>query len=160
MTKHSLRRNKMLKAGLIGAGVGFVLAIIAALLTPFCNPCVALLLGLGVGALAAMWERRATAGASAGEGAKAGAIAAVGGLVGQMIGAAANGFIVGPKGMAEIYRQFDIQIPLTPRYYWIANLGGNCLCAVVNVALGAALGAVGGLLWYQISGKSQASAGP
>ena len=150
----------MLKAGLIGAGVGFVLAIIAALITPFCNPCVALLLGLGVGVLAAVWEQPVTSGASAGEGAKGGAIAAVGNLVGQMIGAVANGLIVGPRGVAEIYRQFDIQIPLTPQYYWILNLGGNCLCAVVNVALGAALGAVGGLLWYQITGKSQPPAGP
>jgi len=43
----------MLKAGLIGAGIGFVLAIVAALITPFCNPCLALVLGLGIGVLAA-----------------------------------------------------------------------------------------------------------
>jgi MFS family permease len=145
----------MLKAGLIGAGVGFVLAIIAALITPLCNPCVALLLGLGVGALAAGWERSTTSGASAGEGAKAGAIASAGGLVGQMIGAVANGFIVGPEGIAEIYRRLDIDMPLTPRMYWVSMLSGNCVCAVVNVALGAGLGALGGILWYQISGKNQ-----
>ncbi|MFQ6100027.1 MAG: hypothetical protein ACE5OS_02175 [Anaerolineae bacterium] len=142
----------MLKAGLIGAGVGFVLAIIAAVLTPLCNPCVALLLGLGVGVLAAVWERPATSGAGAGEGAKAGAIASVGSLIGQMVGAVINGFIVGPETLANLYRQFDIPVP-TAQSYWIYNLGGNCLCAVVNVALGAALGAVGGLLWHQISGK-------
>ena len=145
----------MLKAGLIGAGVGFVLALAAALITPFCNPCVALLLGLGVGVLAAYWERPATTGASAGEGAKAGAIAAAGGLIGQMLGAVANGFIVGPRGVAELYRQLNIQAPLTPRTYWLYNIGGNCLCAAVNVALGAGLGALGGLLWYQIKGKDQ-----
>lgn len=150
----------MLKAGLIGAGVGFVLAIIAALITPLCNPCAALLLGLGVGALAAVWERPPTSGASAGEGAKAGAIATVGSLVGHMIGAIANGFIVGPEGVTRLYRQFDIRMPLTPQSYWIALLGSNCLCAVVNVALGTALGAVGGLVWYQISGKHQPPVGP
>lgn len=150
----------MLKAGLIGAGIGFVLAIITALVTPFCNPCVALLLGLVVGVLAAMWEHPATSGASAGEGAKAGAIATVGSLVGQMIGAVVNGLIVGSTGVTELYRQFDIQMPTSPQSYWISNLGGNCLCAVMNVALGAALGAVGGLLWYQISGKNQSPAGP
>jgi len=150
----------MLKAGLIGAGVGFVLAIIATLITPLCNPCVALLLGLGIGALAAVWERPATSGDSAGTGAKAGAIAAVGGLVGQMIGVVVNGFIVGPEGIAKIFRQFDIQVPLTPQTYWISLLGGNCLCAVVNVALGAGLGALGGLVWYQITGKSQPPASP
>ncbi len=145
----------MLKAGLIGAGIGFIVAIIAAVITPCCNPCAALLLGLGVGVLAGVWERPATPGASAGEGAKASAIAAVGTLIGHMIGAVANGLIVGPEGVAQIYRQFDIQVPLTPQSYWIYNLGGNCLCAIADVALGAALGALGGLLWYQISGKNQ-----
>jgi hypothetical protein len=152
----------MLKAGLIGAGIGFVLAIVAALITPFCNPCLALVLGLGIGALAAAWERPATSGTSAGEGAKAGAIAAVGGLVGQIVGAVANGFIVGPTGAAELFDQLDIDMPveLTSQSYWIYNIGCNCLCAVVNVALGAGLGALGGLLWYQISGKNQPPTSP
>ena len=152
----------MLKAGLIGAGIGFVLAIVAALVTPFCNPCLALILGLGIGALAAAWERPATSGTSAGQGAKAGAIAALGGLVGQMVGAVANGFLVGPRRAAELLRQFDFEMPvrITRESYWIYNLGGNCVCAVVNVALGAGLGALGGLLWYQISGKNQPPMSP
>ena len=150
----------MLKAGLIGAGVGFILAIITALVTPFCNPCLALLLGLGVGVLAGFWERPATSGSGAGEGAKAGAIATTGNLIGQMIGAVANGLIVGPQGMAELYRRFDIPRPMGSRSYWIYILGGNCLCAVVNVALGAGMGALGGILWYQISSKNQPTADP
>ena len=151
----------MLKAGLIGAGIGFVLAIVAALITPFCNPCLALVLGLGIGALAAAWERPVTSGTSAGQGAKAGAIAALGGLVGQMVGAVANGFIVGPTGAAELFDQLGIDMPVefTRQSYWIYNIGGNCLCAVGNVALGAGLGALGGLLWYQISGKNQPPTG-
>lgn len=127
---------------------------------PFCNPCVALLLGLGVGVLAAVWERPATSGGSAGEGAKAGALATVGSLIGHMIGAVANGLIVGPQGAAELYRQLNIQVPITPQTYWMYNLGGNCLCAAVNVALGAGLGALGGFLWYQFSGKNQPPASP
>ena len=151
----------MLKAGLIGAGVGFVLALIAVLVTPFCNPCVALLLGLGVGVLAAVWERPVTSGAGAGQGAKAGAIAAAGGLLGQMIGAVANGLVVGPERVAEVYRQLNIQVPaMTQQTYWVYNVGGNCLCGAFNVALGAGLGALGGLLWYQIKGKNQPPASP
>ena len=151
----------MLKAGLIGAGVGFVLALVAALVTPFCNPCVALLLGLGVGVLAAVWERPVTTGGSAGEGAKAGAIAAAGGLLGQMVGAVANGLMVGPEKAAEMFRQLNIDVPaFTQQTYWIYNIGGNCLCGAFNVALGAGLGALGGLLWYQIKGKTQPPASP
>ena len=145
----------MLKAGLIGAGVSFVLAIVAALITPFCNPCLALLLGLGVGVLAGVWERPTTSGAGAAEGAKAGAIAAVGGLVGQMAGAVINGFIVGPDGAAELLRRFDLPLQITEQNYWLSNLGGNCLCGLFNVALGAGLGALGGILWYQVGGKNQ-----
>jgi len=158
----------MLKAGLIGAGVGFVLALGAALITPFCNPCVAVLLGLGVGVLAAVWERPATSGAGAGQGAKAGAIAAAGGLLGQMVGAVISVLImVDPENLAELqrqaaelYRQLNIEVPLDAQTYWIYNIGGNCLCSAFNVALGAGLGALGGLLWYQIKGKNQPPASP
>ena len=145
----------MVKAGLIGAGAGFLLAIGATLITPLCNPCVALLLGLGAGVLAGAWEQPATSGAGAGAGAQAGAIATVGSLLGQMIGAVAMGFIVGPKSVARFARQFDIQVPITPGGYWISLVGINCLCGIVNVALGAGLGALGGILWYELSGKNR-----
>ncbi len=150
----------MLKAGLIGAGIGFVVTLVAAVITPCCNPPVAILLGLGVGVLAAVWERPATSGDSAIEGAKAGAIATAGALIGQMIGAVVNGLVVGPDRIRDIYRQFDIQMPLTPARYWVSNLGGNCFCAVIDIALGAALGALGGVIWYQFSGKNKPPTSP
>jgi len=157
----------MLKAGLIGAGVGFVLALVGSLIMPFCNPCVAVLLGLGVGVLAAVWERPVTSGASAGQGAKAGAIAAVGGLVGQMVGAVGSGLMVDPEKLAELQRQaaelsrqWNIEAPLDAQTYLMYNIGGNCLCGAFNVALGVGLGALGGLLWYQVKGKNQPPASP
>ncbi len=145
----------MLKAGLIGAAVGLILAIIAAVITPFCNPCAALVLGLGVGVLAGVFAKPITGGGSAGEGAKAGAIAGAGSLLGQMIGAVINGFVVGPEGVARLYRQLNLPVDINTQSYWLFNLGGNCLCALVNVGLAAGLGALGGLLWYQIAGKKQ-----
>ena len=39
----------MLKAGGIGAAAGFVIALILTLITPLCDPCAALFVGLGVG---------------------------------------------------------------------------------------------------------------
>lgn len=150
----------MLKAGLIGAGVGLVLGIIAAVITPICNPCAALVVGIGVGILAGVFAKPLTGGAGAGEGAKAGAIAGVGSLLGQMIGAVINGFIVGAEGVAQMYRNLNIPVDITPQSYWLFNLGGNCLCALVNVGLAAGLGALGGLLWYQIAGKKQQTSPP
>ncbi|HHS97352.1 MAG TPA: hypothetical protein ENK08_05555 [Chloroflexi bacterium] len=143
----------MVKAGLIGAAIGFVLAIVATLLLPFCDPCVAMLVGAGIGFLAAAWERPADQGSSAGAGAKAGAIATAGSLLGQMIGAVINGFLVGPQGAAELARQLGLPYRGGPRMYWAYNIGGNCLCGLFGLLLGAALGAVGGLLWYQIRGQ-------
>ncbi len=145
----------MVKAGLIGAAVGFVLAIIATLLFPLCDPCVALLLGAGFGFLAAVWERPIDQGKSAGVGAKAGAIATAGSLLGEMIGAVLNGFIVGPRGAAELARQLGLPYRAGPQAYWAYNIGGNCLCGLFGLFLGAAFGAIGGLLWYQIEGQKQ-----
>lgn len=145
----------MLKAGLIGAAVGFVLAIITTVIFPLCNPCIALLIGAGFGVLAAVWERPASQAASAAAGAKAGAIAAAGLLVGEVIGAVINGIIVGPEGAAELARQFGLPTRLSPRAYWAYNLAGNCLCGLFNLALGAGLGALGGLLWFQARGQAE-----
>ena len=151
----------MVKAGLIGAVAGFVLAMIGAVVFPLaCNPCAALLVGLAAGAMSGGFAKPLSGGASAGEGAKAGAIATVGSLVGQLAGVLINGLLVGPEGAAELYRQFDVDLPIDANLYWLSNIGGNCLCGLVNVALGAGLGALGGLLWHQFSGKNQRSADP
>ena len=151
----------MLKAGLVGAVAGLLLAVMGAVVFPLaCNPCAALLVGLAAGAMSGLFAKPLTGGASAGEGARAGAIATVGSLVGQMAGVLINGLIVGPEGAAELYRQFDVDLPIDSNLYWLSNIGGNCLCGLVNIALGAGLGALGGLLWYQISGRNQRATGP
>ncbi len=149
----------MLKGGGIGAAVGFVVALILTLITPLCNPCAALFIGLGVGILAAFWERPAGGGDGALKGAEAGAIAMVGSLLGQMVGAVLNGIIVGPERAAQLVQQLGIPFEYqSPAQYWVYLLGGNCCCALFGVLLGAGLGAVGGLIGYQIWGKSAGAA--
>jgi hypothetical protein len=163
----------MLKAGLIGAAVGFVLAVVGAVLFPLlCNPCAAVFVGLGAGILAGVFTRPSTSGASAGEGAKGGTIATVGNLFGQMVGTAVSVSLVGPEtaaeAAAEMSRQFGL-VPVDPAtfsgMYLPLSFGGGCVCALFGVALGAGLGAVGGLLWHQIAKQGQefdkqAGAGP
>ncbi len=145
----------MLKAGGIGAAVGFVVALILTLITPCCNPCGALLIGVGVGILAAFWERPSTSGDGALKGAQAGAIAMAGGLVGEMIGAILNGIVMGPERAAQLARQLGLPLEdYSPAQYWAYMLGGNCCCALMNILLGAGLGTVGGLIGYQIWGKT------
>ncbi len=153
----------MLKAGLICAAVGFVLAIISAVVFPLaCNPCAAAFVGLAAGILAGVFAQPLSNAASAGEGAKAGAIATVGNLLGQMAGTVINVAMVGPESAADMAADMARQLGLpygdpgiSSGSYYVGSFGGGCLCALFGVALGAGLGAVGGLLWYQIKQQSQ-----
>ncbi len=148
----------MWKAGGIGAAVGFVAALLLTLLTPLCDPCAALFIGLGAGVLAAFWERPAAGGDGALKGAEAGAIATVGSLLGQMVGAVLNGIIVGPEKAAQLIRQFGLPVEYQdPAQYWAYLLSGNCCCGLMGVLLGAGLGAVGGLIGHHIWGKPAGS---
>ena len=147
----------MLKAGLIGAAVGFFLAVVGAVVMgPICNPCAAMFVGTGAGVLAGVFVRPQSSGSGAGEGAKAGAIATVGNLLGQMVGTGISVLIVDPEQAAQAARDLAGQwggVTVDPaiyaRMYYPIQFGSGCLCGLVGVGLGAGLGAVGGLLWYQ-----------
>ncbi len=148
----------MLKAGLIGAGVNLLLALLVTLFSPLCNPCMALFVGFGVGMLAAFWERPITQGIGAAKGAEAGAIATAGGLIGQMVGAILNGVLLGPEGAARVARALGLPADpaiFTPEMYWTNLLAGNCCCALFGIALGAGLGALGGLLGHRLWGPRE-----
>ena len=153
----------MLKAGLIGAAVGFVLAAVGSVAFPLlCNPCAAVFVGLGAGILAGVYVVPSSAGGAAGEGAKAGAIASAGNLLGQMVGTGVSVLIVPPEMAAEaaveLARQLGMVMVDPATYeslYYPLSFGGGCLCGLLGVVLGAGLGAVGGLLWHQIKKQSQ-----
>lgn len=153
----------MLIAGLICGVVGFLLAIVAALILPaICNPCAAMFIGLGAGVLGCVFAKPPESGASAGQGAGAGAIATVGNLLGQMAGTAANVLLVGPVRGAELVRELGLPTG-DPAAFGVGYYGGafgvGCLCGLIGIALGAGLGALGGLLWYQIAGTSREPTG-
>lgn len=144
----------MLKAGLVGLLAGALLGMAITLLLPYCTPCAAIAVGLGVGFLACLWEKPAAQSAIAGTGAKAGAIAGAGHLIDQLIGMLLNGLLVGPTGAAEVLAEFGIDTAaMSPRIYWITQIAVNTSCGVTNIALAAGLGALGGLLWRQMMGE-------
>ena len=147
----------MLKAGLITGGASLILALGMTLIAPFCTLCLALLLGLGAGYLAGVFDKPGEQNQVTKSGALAGAIGGAGVLIGQMIGAIINGFMVGPQGVADLYHNLGIQsIPTASAgSYWIGLLGGNLCIVVFSVGIMAGLGAVGGLLWWQTIGKNQ-----
>jgi hypothetical protein len=157
--RNGRKEDQMLKAGLIGAAVGFVLAIIGAVVFPLlCNPCAAVFVGLGAGILAGVYVRPPSSSSGAAEGAKAGAIATAGNLLGQMLGTVLNVVMVGPEAAADLAGQLGLPYTDFSSFaggYYAAAFGGGCLCALLGVGLGAGLGAVGGLLWYQVKRERQ-----
>jgi hypothetical protein len=145
----------MLKSGWIAAAVSLLLALGVTLVLPYCVPCLALLLGLGAGYLAGVFDRPALKAAAVRSGTLAGLIGGAGVVIGQMGATLINGFSVGPQGMMDLYNTLGITpgVPVTPQFYWVSLIGGNGCLALVSVGLMAGLGALGGLLWWQVSGQ-------
>jgi hypothetical protein len=142
----------MLKSGLILGVVMLILTIGTTLVSPLCAPCVALFVGLGAGYLACVSDKRPESGASA----KSGAIGGVGALIGGMIGGVVNMLVVGPDRAAQMMRQFGLPYSSSSSRaagYYFSTLGAPCCVGLFDIAFMADLGALGGLLWYQISGK-------
>ena len=143
----------MLKSGLIIGVVMIVLALGSTLVSPLCAPCVALLAGLGAGYLAGVFDKPLASGASAKSGAAAGALGGIGAVIGGTLGGVGNMLIVGPDKTAALLRQMGLPADSSGPSYYLGALGAPCCIGLFNVALMAGLGALGGILWYQISGK-------
>jgi hypothetical protein len=140
----------MLKAGLAGLVAGALFGMGITLLLPYCTPCAAIAIGLGVGFLACLWDKPTSQSSVAATGAKAGVIAGGGHLVGQVLGMVLNGLLVGPQGAAELLRDLGLSTEaMSPRVYWITQIAVNTSCGLTNIALAAGLGALGGLLWQK-----------
>ncbi len=156
----------MFKSGLIAGIVALLLSIGAALLSPLCVPCLTLLLGLGAGYLAGAFDKPSDNRGSTKSGTIAGAIGGIGALIGQGVGAVINSQLVGPGGAIQLIRQLGIQMPLgtTPadiaRGYWVGVIGSTVCLGLFDIALMAGLGALGGLLWWQISGSKRNMSSP
>lgn len=143
----------MVKAGIILAIVMVVLGAGGSLITPICVPCIAVMAGVGAGYLAGVYARPTTSGETAKAGAIAGAIGGAGALIGQVIGGILNAIIVGPQGIIDMARMLDLPVSADPTAAYVGFIGGGFCFGIIDIVLMAGLGAVGGILWYQMSGK-------
>ncbi|MCC7360886.1 MAG: hypothetical protein IT317_15495 [Anaerolineales bacterium] len=152
----------MTKAGLIIAGVMLVLGTVAAWLQPLlCVPCLALFAGIGGGYLAGQFDKPGAGNLAAKAGAGAGAIGGVGALLAHLIGGAITMFTVGQQNaqiIAELLGTGSNPAD-NPAAYYGGAFGAACCLGLFEVALLAGLGALGGLLWYQITGKKTGAPG-
>jgi hypothetical protein len=145
----------MVKAGLIVAGVMLVLGTPGAwFLAILCVPCLALFAGSGGGYLAGQFDRPTTNSLAVRSGAGAGLIGGAGALLAHLIGGVLASVTLGPEGGADFARSLGLDPGNTSASsFYASSLGFACCLGVFEIVLLAGLGALGGLLWYQISGK-------
>jgi hypothetical protein len=153
----------MLKSGAITGAIAFVLAIGGSFLSAIiCVPCWGLFAGLGAGYLGGLFDKPTSNGNAAKAGAGAGAIGGVGGFIGQIIGSLLNAAVVGPEASAEMLRQLGVTGAdgSNVAAYYAGAFGTGCCLGLGAIALMAGLGALGGILWWQLSGKNSAATPP
>ena len=153
----------MLKSGLIVGFAALLAGFGAALVSPLCTPCVAVAAGLVTGYLAGWFDKPDDRRTSAKSGAGGGAIAGIGGLLGSLIAAGTNALVLGPGGAAQFARQLGLptgsvgDASTFAASYYVSTIALAGWCGLLNIALMAGLGALGGILWYQVSDKQTAA---
>lgn len=146
----------MIKAGLLGAVVGFVYVMSLTLISPFCTLCITPLLGFGVGYLAGWFDTPEKSEASLYRGSVAGGITGFGVVVGQMLATVVNAILVTNwEQLPELAQSFGLsEFMMTDGdQYWQITLTTNSVCSLFNLLIIAGLGAIGGLIWFQRQDK-------
>jgi hypothetical protein len=110
-----------------------------------------------MGYLAGVFDKPGDNGAAVKAGTLAGVIGGIGAMFGQVIGGVLNSVLVSPEGYAQTLQQFGVE-GMNETAYWVGRVGGVCCAGIFDILLMAGLGALGGLLWWQFSGKNSARA--
>jgi hypothetical protein len=145
----------MKKSALIFALVAFVAIILVSLITPFCTPCLALLVGALAGYLACVFDKPVEKSVAVKKGALAGLLGGIGAILGQIVGSIINGATVGPQGAADLLRQLGLSTggASMDSTYWIALVISTLCFGLLNIGIMAGMGALGGLLWNSFNNK-------
>lgn len=144
----------MIKAGLVGAVLGFIYVMGITFISPFCTLCIAPLLGVGVGYLASYLDKPLKLEASLSSGGIAGGMTGFAALLGQMLAAVVNAVLVTNwQELLNFVKNWGIIKFPTSAEYWQMTLTTNSFCSLLNLVLIAGLGIVGGLIWFQRQNK-------
>jgi hypothetical protein len=155
----------MVRAGLIIAGITLVLGTVGGFMVPLiCIPCLALFAGAGAGYLSGRFDKPPVSGIAARRGAGAGAIGGVGALLAHLIAGVTTAVQVGPAAAAEMLESLGLAMPngagVDPNVYYASAFVSSLCLGLFEIALMAALGAVGGIIWYQTGGRGGEPAVP
>ena len=144
----------MAKSSIIMAPTTLILVIITSLLNYVCcvcSPMAAAVLGLIAGGLCVYFEKPAGAEKSAVRGAVAGMIAGAAALVGETIGGTIIMLVAGSgkTPVACLPGLCDLASAPTSQTSWaLGSFFSSCFCGLVLFAIMAAMGALGGRLWF------------
>ena len=150
----------MVKSGLIFGAAAFILVLGSAIvITPFCAPCLGLILGLAAGYLACVFDKPTKSGESIQKGGIAGAIAAGIGFVGGLLGGVINGVIITPAMIQSFTRSLLLtNFNLSQTQIMTYQLVFAVIVGAFDVVWMAILGVAGGALWFQAVGKNKPAA--
>ena len=149
----------MWKSGIIVGIAAFVLALAASAgVSPLCGMlCVAPIAGLAAGYLAGVFDKPVGGEGGAKTGALGGLVGGVGAFLGQVVAGVVNAMFA-PQ-IAELMGN-TFNIPTDVDATRMAALGWGVCGGAVDIVLMAGLGALGGYLWWQITGSKAAPAAP
>lgn len=142
----------MVKAGLIGAIIGFIYVMSLTLLSPFCTLCFTPLLGLSVGYLAGAFDEPTHLEASLGRGSIAGGITGAGVIIGQILATLVNGILVtNIEDFSAFMNELGIptNLVIDPTQYWQGTFITNSFCGALNLVIIIGLAALGNQLWFR-----------
>ncbi len=147
----------MVKSGLIFGAIAFVLVLGSAIvITPFCAPCLGLVLGIAAGYVAGVFDKPINSGESVRKGGMAGAIAGALGLVGGLIGGVINGALLNPASIENFTKVFGVNnYSISQSQIWTYQLTFAVCVGLFNIVWMAILGVAGGAIWFQMKGKNQ-----
>lgn len=130
----------------------FVLGI-SVTISPFCAPCLTIFLGLAAGYFAGVFEKSSSRDEITKQGANAGLIAGGLSFVGQVIASIINGIVVGPEGASAFGSVLGLTGSIDAESYYVSLVALTICVGVLNLGIMAGFGALGGIAWWQFSGK-------
>jgi hypothetical protein len=150
----------MIRSAVILGVISFIYMLVANVAMVLCAPFLALILGILAGVLAGIIDKPQTVNKSITSGALAGGLAGIGAVIGNSAGLLIRTFVVfTPQTLTDMLTE------MTGVSYTAAEANGYslipvCCCAVTDLILMAAAGALGGFLWYRYHAKKQSAITP
>jgi thiamine transporter ThiT len=150
----------MSKSGLIvGVFSLFMVLGVSTVITPYCAPCLTVFLGLAAGYFAGVFDKPPSKDEITKQGANSGLIAGGLSFIGQVIASIINGTVVGPEGANAFSDALGLPTSVTAESYYISLVAITICVGVLNLGIMAGFGALGGIAWWQFSGKDSAPQG-